>query len=378
MRTLIADSMRHIDEEAWDKLVGNHNLFNRYRWLLSLERANGPTPILLGMEEGELTGGVATWRGTGQEPGALVTPLEFLEMLPGHQAQELLWLSPRRPVFNDLVCTDGFFRGATMSALIEQARSFAEDNGLAAVVMPYVPLSTAIELSAVHRDARAIVHSADAVIKVPPNGEQGLFEGAHRKKRTKWRRELRVFQEEGNSVRWVSLTDDIIAALVPLILQTRSKYGSQSNTKSLLAFFEAQRSTGLLDEAVACVCENGGQIVAGIIFYPYQDELCALFVGFDYARTGRGFEYFVLLFYAAVAWAASHDIARYRLNFSSYQAKVARGASLSPLAAVVLPVTTPPIDHATVRSHNRAMVDSFTTDFGHYAQALTDDWLLVE
>ncbi|WIX75676.1 GNAT family N-acetyltransferase [Amycolatopsis carbonis] len=377
MDTLVVDSIGKVDRRSWDELVGNDNFFNSHQWLSSLERTRGEAPVLLATSQGAVTGGVATWRGTGDEPGALVTPLKFRADLPGPWRHEVLWLGARRPVFNDLLCTGGPGRRETMAALLDRARVVAYDSGLGAVVMPYTPLSTALELAGARPDVSVVLHSADATIAVPPAGAGPQFAGARHKDRKEWRREQRIFQSEGNVAKWFPMTEDVVAEIVPLIAQTRERYGSKTDSESLVEFFTAQRTAGLLDGAVACVCERDGRTVAGAVFYRYRDELYGLFVGFGYEHVGRGFQYFTLVFYEAVAWAQEHGVRRYRLAFSSYAAKVARGASLRPLAAVVLPAAEPPADPALIDAHNTAMTSWFRDRFGHRTQALTDDWALV-
>src|ERR1700754_3407897 len=121
---------------------------------------------------GELLGALPTWEGELDTPG-LFHLSDFFPGLAGPWQSRFRWLGARRSVHNTVVCTSGTHRVNAMTKLLTAAVADARANGLAGVIMPYLPVAAATELAANHPDARVLWHAAEAVINIPPDGIEG-------------------------------------------------------------------------------------------------------------------------------------------------------------------------------------------------------------
>jgi hypothetical protein len=87
----------------------------------------------------------------------------------------------------------------------------------------------------------------------------------------------------------------------------------------------------------------------------------------------QGYAYFVATFYAPVDSAARAGLARVFLSTSSLEAKVRRGATRCPLAAVVVLVDQD-LDRVHVDAHNRRTALDYVLRFQRSATSLSPDW----
>ncbi|MFJ8434065.1 hypothetical protein ACIQ9P_22455 [Kitasatospora sp. NPDC094019] len=348
--TLVLPDAHGVDPASWDRLVGADNFYGSHRWVRSTHLASGGDPVITASESGELLGAVPTWPGEGGDDGMFSLP----GILPGLAAGrgEHLWLGTRRAVRNELVCVRGPRRRPVLRALLGRALDLAADRATEGVVMPYLAGADALELAAAHPRARALLHSADTYLPVPPGGARELTARADQHSRTRRRSEMRAFQRTGTIIKTVRLTEDIVARIAYLIAQNRSRHGGSGGQRVVLDALNAQRATGLLDDAVAFLGLRGTDLVAATVCYEHRDRLYARYFGYDYASTAPTNEYFLLTYHAPLDYAAECGFRRYRTAISAWDVKVRRGARLTPLAAVVLPLRGAVCTPARQREHN--------------------------
>lgn len=369
-------SVAEVERAQWDSLVHETNFYQSYRWLLSLDIAQGATPVVVArrVHDHKLVGGMPIWHGPGSGCDDLFRLPTFFPDVPGPWCHDFLWIGSRRSVLNDIVCTRGESRRVTLATLMRHAYRIAAESRAAGVVAPYLPLATARELAAAQPGAHIMVHDADATIAVPPGGFEELMALASRSDRHTWRRELRAFFEDGNTVTWTAVTDDVIEIAAVLIANTRARYGNHTGPDTLRRAFAAQRASGALDQAVAALCLRNDRPIGISIFYRHGQQLYGRYTGFDYAHLTPTFQYFVLCYYEAVRWAAINNVNRLRVAVSAPEAKVKRAAKLSPLVAVVLPLNGHQLDEHAIRDHNVNCVKRWQDKFGQHGNSLTADW----
>jgi hypothetical protein len=75
-----------------------------------------------------------------------------------------------------------------------------------------------------------------------------------------------------------------------------------------------------------------------------------------------------------VDYAASRGLRRANLSITSLEAKIRRGASLEPLAAVVLNNDGVPPDRDADRAHNQRVALAYRERYATYAPSLSPAW----
>ncbi|SDT83164.1 hypothetical protein SAMN05216371_7977 [Streptomyces sp. TLI_053] len=374
--TRVLPDAHGIDAAAWERLVGADNFYGSHRWVRSTHLASGADPVVTASVSGDLLGVLPTWPGEGGEDAMFSLSGILPGSLPGTVAGrgEHLWLGTRRAVCNELVCVRGPQRRPVLRALLNRALDLAADRGADGVVMPYLAGADALELAAAHPRARALLHSADTYLPVPPGGAGELTARADQHSRTRRRSEMRAFQRTGTVIKTVRPTEDIVARIAYLIAQNRARHGGSGGPQVVLDALNAQRATGLLDDAVAFLGLRGTELVAATVCYEHGDRLYARYFGYDYARTAPTNEYFLLTYHAPLDYAAECGFRRYRTAISAWDVKVRRGARLTPLAAVVLPVHGAVCTPARQREHNIAAAGRWRELARTHPLAMGPEW----
>lgn len=372
MDVRVAAKTGEIDSFQWDQLVGGDNFFNGSRWIHALELSHGGDPLVVATSRNRLSGLLPTWPGEGNAPG-LFCPQTMFPALDAHWP-DYLWLGARRSVYNELVCVRGESRRTVLRSLLDGALDLAADAGKAGVVMPYLAAADARELGSVHPRSSVLLHSADANMDVPVGGFAEHLADVSSRDRVRRRKELRTFLNAGNELVRTSVTEEVEKDAVRLITQTRSRYGSTAGPEWMARSLAAQRVTGLLDDAVAFLVKRHGRTIAINLCYPHGDRLYARYFGFDYQAAEPTSEYFILGYREPIDYCAGAGLRRYRLAISAWDLKIRRGATLSPLAAVVVPVEgrlCPPHREAAA---NAAQMAHWRQVCAHRPAALGRDW----
>ncbi|CAN3978306.1 GNAT family N-acetyltransferase [Kitasatospora purpeofusca] len=363
-----------VDPAAWDRLVGADNFYGSHRWVRSTHLASGGDPVVTASASGVLLGVLPTWPGEGGEDEMF----SLSGILPGLAAAvgggRQLWLGTRRSVRNELVCVRGPRRRPVLRALLGRALELAADRGDDGVVMAYLAGEDALELAAAHPRARALLHSADTYLPVLPGGAGELTARADQHTRTRRRSEMRAFQRTGTVIKTTRPTEDVVARIADLIAQNRTRHGSSGGPQAVLDALNAQRATGLLDNAVAFLGLRGTDLVAATVCYEHGDRLYARYFGYDYTSTAPTNEYFLLTYHAPLDYAAECGFRRYRTAISAWDVKVRRGARLTPLAAVLLPLRGAVCTPARQREHNMTAAGRWRELAGRHLQAMGPEW----
>ncbi|GGL11399.1 peptidogalycan biosysnthesis protein [Nocardia jinanensis] len=355
----------------WDSLVAEGDLFCSHAWLRHLDEASAPHSAVVVRRSGRSVAAMPFWEPDRME-GNLFRLSDFFPDLPALASARLLWAGARRAVRNGVVCETGPSRSPTATHLL----SVVLDHALAAeydgVIVPYLPVGAAEELAAAHPRARVLLHSADATVHVLPHGTAGPSRtvSAHNRKRR--RREIRDFFAAGHTVEWTGLTADIAAEVAPLIANVRSKYGGGGGVDWMNRVFEAQRKVGLDESAAVLLCRRDGVLVTTAVCYHHGDALHGRYFGADESAGRAGSPYFFTTCHGPVAYAAQSGLRRVHLSTSSLEAKVRRGATLEPLAAVALLRDEP--DAAGIDSHNRKFATEYHNRFAGHQSALGPAW----
>jgi hypothetical protein len=143
------------------------------------------------------------------------------------------------------------------------------------------------------------------------------------------RREIRAFARSGGTTRVVPLSEGM-AAVAPLFTQLEDKYGGSSTAEAELA--EMERLGEAMGPAAQLILGlRGGRVIGAALFLEWEGTIYVRQAGFDYAVTGRSFEYFNLVYYGLVRHALTTGVGRIDYGMATYRAKLARGAVVEPL-----------------------------------------------
>jgi predicted N-acyltransferase len=163
---------------------------------------------------------------------------------------------------------------------------------------------------------------------------------SHRRRQTV-RRELRLFEQGGNTVQVGSLQAEHSATLAPLLANVQRRHGSQVGLDEVAGYLRSCAGPGLAERTVLFTCHHGADLVAFMLAYRHNTALTVRVVGLDYDRVGEHAEYFTVLIYEPVRYALQHGVTVLDLGLEGYRHKLQRGAQLIPLWTVLTrsPVT---------------------------------------
>jgi predicted N-acyltransferase len=364
-----------IPADQWNALVQpDGGFYTSHEWLHALELAHGANPVLVAVRAGRIMGMMPTWWGDPADSELFSLPA-MAAGLPGPWDQPLLWLGGRRVTANTPLCVAGAERGDVLGHLWDTARGQAAEHGMAGVVWPYLDAASARELAEANPSARAVVHSADAVLQVPAGGLDTLAQSVRQHDRKTWRQELREFHGHGATIEWQPLqSGDVAERVAELIARNRTKYGSGGGPELMRRAFAAQLRSGAAMAAIVCFARVGTRIIAAAVFYRYHDWLYGRYWGAD--EDAPPFTYYILTHYAAVNWAAEHGFRFLHLSVSGWEAKVRRGARLRPLAMVIASSrgAAALVSESIVRKHNNNVVTAWRNRFPSRPEAFHASW----
>ncbi|AKT42056.1 peptidogalycan biosysnthesis protein [Chondromyces crocatus] len=372
LRAELLPSAAFVDTHGWDALVSDDDFFNSQGWLASLDEAFGAAPLLTVTGRAGILAGCALWDGE-RSPG-MFSLASFFPEVPGPWARDFLWLGARRSTHNEIPCVTGPRRAEALARLGREAMNLAALRGLGGAVIPYMPISAALEFAEVSPGAVILLHSAEASLRIPQGGLSELTHQLGKHNRMRTNTELRAFAKKGNRVEWSPVDEAVESVAARLIAQNRARHGSLQGEEWMRKILAGQRKSGVLKSAVVASAKRGEQTTALAVFYTFGQSLHLRYFGSDYDVANDDFRYFVLAYYASIDRAVAQGAKVLRLSISSLRAKVLRGAHLDPLVAVVLPRQGERIDREAASKHNANLQEQFQKEFaGH----MSPEWALI-
>lgn len=334
LRVATVSSLRAIPAQSWDRLLGDDSFYLSHRWLSTVER------------DGVARASYVVAESAGRPVGAL--PL-YQPLREGSVDYSIARLGPLLGLRGNYVLAgarmanrggyalapelDAVERTTVTRALVEAALDQAAAVGAAGVILPFLPTVELDSLAA----AVSVVAAADGSESVLPRIGTGLDTYLHelpKKRRWSALREQQAFREAG----WHHGTERLSACaaeVATLVSKVNAHHGYLTPDFLLRRIFRWQ-ADALDSESVVFTCrDDAGGLVACALNFCWRDGLYLHAVGLEYPRL-RAFEYFNLLVYRPVAYAAEHGLDRLHLGLST-RAKTLRRAVDCPLwSAAVL------------------------------------------
>ena len=158
--------------------------------------------------------------------------------------------------------------------------------------------------------------------------------------------------------------NDCYGEIAPLAGNLKRRHGSDLGDEHWVRFF-ARYAAELGDASTVYVCRSNDEAVAFSLFVEGEGTVYVRACGFDYGRAGENAEYFNLCYYEPLRHAIDRGAASLHLSMDAYEAKVSRGARLTPMWSVVLGPKDPASDwKRPLASFNRERLDGYEEAFG--------------
>jgi uncharacterized protein len=218
--------------------------------------------------------------------------------------------------------------------------------------------------------APAVLLEGDAWLPVPDGGFDAWLAALKQKRRNSVVKEIAAFTAAGYRIQHLPLRE-CSTAIAPLAVRTESKYGFHAGTEEDLdTFRNHERCLG--DAAMVALCTLDEIPVGFCLYYVWRDTIFLRWAGFDYSRLRNAYEYFNLLYYEQLRWAAERGIRWIHAGIKAMKAKVLRGAIIRPLWLLDLAATSPLVGaERAVHDHNAAFLDELLAD-GALANGIAD------
>jgi hypothetical protein len=347
-----------ISAAVWDEMAGR-NFYSSANWLhfCAVEHAatveavlaadNGTTGVAVPLFSGaDLADSLYDWNAqlasrslpTLSNGGLLVGPRE------GYQTS-LLRTTPRPAL-------------GVVTQLLAELRARAA--GKACVAM-YLNTEDVRLFQAAGVVAPAVLLECDAWLPVPVGGFDSWLATLRSRRRSSILKEIAAFTAVGYQIQHMPLRE-CSTAIAALAVHTESKYGHGfSMAEDLATFRNHERCLG--DAAMVALCTLDDIPIGFCLYYVWGDTIFLRWAGFNYPRLRNAYEYFNLVFYEQLRWAAERGIQWMHAGLKATKAKVIRGALLRPLWLLDLAETSALIGaEREVHEHNAAVLGELLAD----------------
>jgi predicted N-acyltransferase len=327
-------SLADVAAAEWDTLAAPGGLYTSHAWLGSVEREPGAgVEYFLACRGDRLVGALPVYD-VDVEYNPFYARSRHLDLL-GLDGGWALAGSRRGYRFELPAAADG---DADMDALLAAARNRAEARGERGLLFPFVTTRTARRLW--EHGAAVALDGAEAAVVTEGASFEGYLQNLSSKRRIAVRHEFSAFRSAEYELDVENL-EDCHQEAAPLLGQLQRKYGHEARDEGMREYLAGQVEM-LGKYSRVFTARRSGRLVGFSLMYEFGDVLYARAVGFDYAQTGKAFEYYALCYYLPIEYMHRRGLRVLHLGMETYQAKVARGARLSPLWSVALPLPSAP------------------------------------
>jgi hypothetical protein len=357
-----------ISRVVWDELAGR-NFYSSANWLDFCATEYGAVVDAV----------VAAGNGTAAEvavplfSGADVagSPYDWNAQLASRSLPTLanggLLVGPREGYQTQLLRATPRPTPGAVSQLLTELRARAEEQ---ACVAMYLNTEDVRLFRAAGVPAPAVLLECDAWLPVPDGGFDTWLAGLRAKRRISVRREVAAFTSAGYQIQHLPLRE-CSTAIAPLAVCTETKYGHDYVLAEDLATFRNHEKC-LGDAAMVALCTLDDIPVGFCLYYVWRDAIFLRWTGFDYPRLRNAYEYFNLLYYEQLRWAAERKIRWIHAGIKATKGKVLRGAIIRPLWLLDLAANSPLVGaERAVHDHNAAFLDELLADRA-LAKSITD------
>jgi uncharacterized protein len=338
-------SISALSEDCWNRLVSGAGLYLSRGWLAAMESdpAFAARYLAVGDCDSGLLGALPVYIECGQADsiasGALPARAFSDELgCPAVWAPAVL-LGSRMGHANRLLIRPDLpteIRRQTLAALMDAARRVIGDVAAPSVACLHLPKADACSVQAELPGSQILLGAVTASIAVSPGDDlEGYIKQLPRQRRSAIRKERRAFLAEGLEIERGRLSEHVAHA-APLLTAVRRRYGHTDSENQLRRYLERMANNGSLDgSSVMFVCRRGAAVVAFALFFEHDGVLYSRSWGIRDDARQLPHLYANLVYYAAIEHALDNAITRIELGPGSLEAKVLRGATLTPTWSVL-------------------------------------------
>jgi uncharacterized protein len=351
--------IRHIDPAAWRAIAAGRPFYVGWEWLRGFADTLSPV-VVVEDDAGLILGALPCFAA----PSVAQNPRYSLFDLFGGKG----WGPSRRADWlPQLVGGSGAgYAGAVLvrgelapyqatdvvAALMREFAELAAGTGCQSAALLYLDHHDAGLVSAALGDqCSPLLTSASAWLPVTWADFAGYVGSLRASRRSVVGRDVRAFDRSECRVERGRLAPQI-GLLAPLLANVQNRHGQPATVDSVAYYLAKCSANGLDDLSVVFVAKRGQEPVAFALGYEVDGALEMRVAGLDYTRIGEHAEYFTVLFYEPIRYAAERGLSRIEYGVEAFRAKLLRGCRLRPLWSVVTACPDGPAGRGSVREWN--------------------------
>ncbi|WP_158812386.1 GNAT family N-acetyltransferase [Streptomyces fulvoviolaceus] len=335
MRVDVHESVNSLDTQAWDTLAAHKSFYMGTGWLRFQEKMNPEQRcrFITVSDGGRLIAALPTFL----TPRPANKHYNVAAMFPEAVSEDtyVLLVGGTRGYQSRILLDDDALspehRGIAVGLLVDQVQAMADQDADGVSWWLYFS-DEDVELLRPWAQTIPRVLRGDCAIDLHGHSFEDYLAATGRRRQIM--RDRRRFDRTGYTVRRRPLSE-LLSVAGDLLSKTQNRYGfdvsPQSMTNVLTVQNEATGNTGVVYE-----CADGDETLGFCLAYEAGDTVYGRAVGFDYDRLRDGAEYFTLGYYAPIEHAYRSGMRRLHLGTSAYEAKILRGAAITPLWALAL------------------------------------------
>jgi uncharacterized protein len=330
--TATISRLEDVAPDEWDGLAGEDGFYLSHDWLRFVEsEGEAEARYLVAREAGALRGALTMYR-------MCATPRpryrqEHFRSLLGADGEFLIAGGCMGYRSTLLLAPEAPARAGTLTSLIEAALAQASTEGSAGVVLPFLSTAALREVAGVF-PVRAALDITEAEIQDCGGGMEAYISSLRSPRRRKIRAERVKFARAGWRLGRRGL-GECWRETAHLLVNVERKYGRDASIARLERSLAGQAKF-LAHRAVIVTCEDEGGIAGVVLLYRWRSTLYARLAGFDYDRLRDAYEYFNVVMYGPIEYAAESGASRLHLGVGSWEAKAYKGALVRPLWTAVI------------------------------------------
>ncbi len=359
--TRIHQAIEEIGETNWQKISLNAGFYHSYSWLRSVEGQLTPHTFYITVwVDDQLVAGIPCYLIDNARtytffniPRLLAEDTIINEISPfledvereELQRETAVLLAQQNRLYPTLISVAPYGYTATICChpdlssqvtqqvidiILDTFQQLATENNVASTAFLYVPQQKQLlHTQLLDRHYIPALIGAESILHITWDSFDNYLLSYRQKRRKGIRRERRVFQEGGLTIKigGIASLDD---AVVQMQSNLQKKYGHSGNLERLRRGFE-QIKTHLGSSVRVYLARQDEQIVGYALFYEMGKTYYCKQVGFDYEQLDKNFCYFNIAFYEPIIHAIENGISSINYGVGTYEAKLKRGCQLNHL-----------------------------------------------
>jgi uncharacterized protein len=341
----IFHSLAEVPPATWNSLAWEAGLYSSHEWLTTVEAGTqGYCRYLLARDESRAVGALPVYFVTA-EPNQYYDPRSVFRDAPAVAAGCCQCLAGSRSGYsNEPLLAPGLSeeqQRAVTGALLGGLISLAGEEGSANAFFLFLNERGQHRITAAAPGIRPVLsYSGDTWLDVTGESFDDYLAQLSKTRRKSTRKEIRSFGRQNLRVTREDPRDHV-ALVVKFARKVKERYGIVVSLHEQVAESRRQCET-LGDRGVLFSCHGADGVLGVALGYVWHDWLFMRMSGFDYESLPGTYEYFNTAIYEPLKYCYETGLRGLHLGTGSPHAKLLRGARISPLVSLALPVRNAP------------------------------------